>query len=150
VSGYAGSFFDVGLGLVHWPREDIALEGAITVTGSSGGSGGASTHAYTTTDRSFGLWMGARYYLPLGQRLRPFLRGGLGPLAEFKTDHEPDGTTEYSEGTVSGWFGGGLDWQLGRHFGLTVRAGWDLRTKQKPDVTYGFTVGFTFGRAWPR
>jgi hypothetical protein len=152
VSGTMGNFFTLGLGLVHWLREDVALEGSITGSfRSSGGTYAPPFFPYTTNDRSLGLWVGARYYIPVGRRLRPFLRAGFGPLAQFKSDHQADGSrTEYSEGTVSSWVGAGLDWQIGHRFGITGRAGWEFRSGHGPDTTYGLTVGFTFGRAKPR
>jgi hypothetical protein len=89
----------------------------------------------------------------LGRRFRPFLRATLGPVAQHKTDHDPDWRTEsrgYTDGTVSTWLGGGLDSHLSRNFALILRAGWDRRTEQGPRWDYGFALGFSFGRARPR
>lgn len=159
VSGYAGSFFTLSLGVVRWLREGLALEAGLNGSYKSEGEGGSvgppatgyEPTAFTTTDRSLGLALGARYYLPsvgLGGRLRPFLRGSFGPTAEYKTDHLPDGTSrEYSDGSVSGWLGFGLDCQLGKTFAVTVRTGWLFRSEEKPDFNYGLALGLSFGKA---
>ena len=151
VSGVAGDFFTLGAGVVHWVREDLALEGTLTGSTSGGGSGYAPNDVYSTTKRELGLFFAGRYYLPLGRRVRPFVRAGFGPLAVYKTEQTPDGSQrEYTEGSVSGWFGAGLDWQLGRHFALTGRAGWETRSNTGTEATYGVMVGFTFGGPRPR
>lgn len=151
VSSYSGTSLSLGTSLVHWLGEDLALEGEILGTTRAGGSDEPASHPYTTRDRSLGLWAGGRWYLPLGQRLRPFLRAGLGPQATFKTDHSTDGSRRsYTEGEVSSWLGGGLDWQRGRRFGLTLRVGWELRSGQSGRATYGLALGWSFGRAHQR
>ena len=154
VSSVGGTFGTLSLGLVHWPRESVALEGTLDAADGTGGDGPLPGASYTTTDRYLGLSFGARYYFPplaFGGRLRPFLRGALGPVAEYKTEHRPDGTeVEYSDGAVSAWLGGGLDHQFGRRFGITLHAGWGFRTEAKPGFSYGLTLGFTFGRTRAR
>lgn len=153
VSALEGAFISYTLGLVHWVRESVAIEGVVT-NADFDSSRESAGPAFTTVDSSFGLSFGARYYLPpvgLGRRFLPFLRAGLGPIAQRKTEHGTDGSeVKYTDGTVSTWLGGGLDCQLGRTFALVVRAGWDLRAEQDPRFSYGLALGFSFGRARPR
>ncbi|HEU5321524.1 MAG TPA: hypothetical protein VFX28_12015, partial [Methylomirabilota bacterium] len=68
-----------------------------------------------------------------------------------KTEVSPDGSVrQFSEGIVTSWFGAGLDWQLGRHLALTLQSGWSARPGTELRLTYGITLGFTFGKARPR
>ncbi len=154
ISGFSGGFVTIRLGLVRWLGEGFALEGALTGSYKGDGAGVAPAFPYSTTDRTFGLAFGARYYFPppdRGRRLRPFLRATLGPVAEYKTEYLPSGTTrQYSDGAAAIWLGGGLDYQFGRLFALTLQPGWELRTGQKPSFAPGLALGFTFGRARPR
>jgi hypothetical protein len=149
VSSLGGSFVKLGLGAVHWIREDWALEASLSASTSGGGSDSVPTaETYSKTDRELGLFFAGRYYFPVGRRVRPFLRAGFGPLAVFKVEHSPDGSRrDYTEGRVSAWFGGGLDCQLGRTFAITGRAGWETRSGSGTDSTYVITIGLTFGRA---
>jgi len=154
ISGFSGGFVTIRLGLVRWLGEGFALEGALTGSYTGDGAGVAPAFPYSTTDRTFGLAFGVRYYFPppdRGRRLRPFLRATLGPVAEYKTEYLPSGTTrQYSDGAAAIWLGGGLDYQFGRLFALTLQPGWELRTGQKPSFAPGLALGFTFGRARPR
>jgi hypothetical protein len=139
-----------GLSLVHWLREDWAIEMAFTSTDLDVKTTQVSDSEESVDARgTANLLFGARFYFPpatSGTAFRPYASVGMGPYARYSTsDSSTVGIFETNKTGLGAHVGLGCDLMLTRRFALTVRTGSQLRSGVKPRWGVGFGAAFHWG-----
>ena len=150
MGGFAG-----GLSYAYWLEENLAIQIGFTalvadLETSIQSIGRVSTTTATVTP----ILMGVRYYWPrssFGAKVRPFVGAAVGTAFGSESNTRVDSEVIVESNTEVAFAGQaalGIDFLLGRHFGLGVRTGYNLLTDFSDPIggTKNYSGGlFTFG-----
>jgi len=137
---------EASLAFVHWAHEHLALELSLGVS-NVGVSRRRSFHGETVrTEALYRVLAGGRFYLPVPGTFRPHLDVLGGIVTEIAVDDRWRRTEVASGPTKAGLeVGGGVDFLLGRHFVIGVRAAALLREGHRGDFSVSGALGWNFG-----
>ena len=150
MGGFAG-----GLSYAYWLQENLAVQFGFTalvadLETSVQSIGRVSTTTATVTP----VLMGVRYYWPrssYGTKVRPFVGAAVGTAFGSESNTRVDNEVIVESNTEIAFAGQttlGIDFLLGRHFGLGVRTGYTLMTDFSDPIggSKNYSGGlFTFG-----
>jgi hypothetical protein len=137
---------DFSLAFVHWAHENLALELSVGATNVGVESRQTFHGDRVHSEGLYGVMAGARFYLPVKGPFRPHVDLAGGVLTEIEVDDSPWHTEVHGHRARSGLeFGGGVDFLLGRHFVVGVRAATLLREGYRGELAVGGLLGWAFG-----
>jgi hypothetical protein len=137
---------DFALGFVHWPHENLALDLSLGATNLGVSRRWTRRGERVRAEGLYRVMAGARFYLPVKGAFRPHvdLAGGL--LTEIDVHDSPWNTDVTGRTAKAGLeVGGGVDFLLGHHFVVGVRAGTLVRDGYKSELNAGGSLGWAFG-----
>jgi hypothetical protein len=137
---------DFALSFVHWPDEHLALELSLGATNVGVSRRWTVRGERVHSEALYRIMAGARFYLPVRGAFRPHvdLAGGL--LTEIDVHASPWHTDVTGRTAKAGLeVGGGVDFLLGRHFVVGVRAGTLVREGYSSELNAGANLGWAFG-----
>jgi hypothetical protein len=152
VKGGQGAF-----SVVHWLREDLALELAMRGTDFEVRTRNTPLNQDSDTSGLFGVLLGARYYINGVRKespLRPFVSAGIGPHSDVRVTtvtrlagaHVDTSDVSKGNAKLGAYVGAGADFILARRFVLGASTGATFVSGHKTNLGVGFTMGFQFGR----
>lgn len=137
---------DFALGFVHWPHENLALELSLGATNLGLSSRRTRRGDKVDAEGLYRAMAGARFYLPVKGAFRPHVDLAGGVLTEIDVHDTPWHTDVTGRTAKAGLeVGGGVDFLLGRHFVVGVRAGTLVREGYRSELNAGGSLGWTFG-----
>jgi hypothetical protein len=139
------------VGIVHWIREDVALDFQVAFTDIAVETANlAPAWGTSQSSGSMGVLFGARYYFPratFGGTLRPFVSGAIGPFTHYDVSTGVTRTEVKSNATrFGGQIAGGVDLQFTRLLSLGTKAEVTLRDNTEAAFGLTFTLGFAWGK----
>jgi len=137
---------DFSLAFVHWAHENLALELSMGATNVGVESHRTFHGARVYSEGLYRVMAGARFYPPVKGAFRPHVDLAAGVLTEIEVDDSPWHTEVHGHRARAGLeVGGGVDFLLGRHFVVGVRAATLLREGYRSELAVGGLLGWGFG-----
>jgi hypothetical protein len=137
---------DVALVLSHWVHENLTLELSLGATNVGVRSRSTPRGETVRAEGFYRAMAGGRFYLPVKGAFRPHLDLAGGLLTEIDIHDSPWHTDVSGRSARAGIeAGGGVDFLLGSHFVLGVRAAALLREGHRSQLNAGGSLGWTFG-----
>ena len=140
------------IAFTHFVRPQVAIEISTAILDAKTSAGRGQARNEATTPLLFGL----RYAPPavaLTTSLRPFVSGAVGPYFRTVTQASAlTGTGSATRSAMGARFGGGVNWNVARHFVLELEGDYHAVRpfpveSGAPNAT-GFAMSFALGFGW--
>ncbi|MCU0241919.1 MAG: caspase family protein, partial [Vicinamibacteria bacterium] len=138
---------DFAMAYVRWWREDWAVDVAMVALDTSVDVTARPLQDDVRVKGVVGILCGARYYPRIQGALRPYVALRTGPVSEYREETTAVSRTSVTTDTQLALQPGvGVDFLLSRMFSVGLNGMLLYRQGHAPSRSFGFTMGFAFGR----